>query len=174
MLIGDRNRCISGEWWPSRDEFIEDATERVEVTSCISATSRGLLRGEILRRSDNVPGIRHRRALVEGPCDTEIHHLHIPGVGDHDVSRLDIAVDDAFLMGVIERLEDSLRYRDDSFEIHPLPTLDDLAQGLSTDIFHDDIGSPAPTRVLLFTGVIDRDDARVIESRGRERFLSKT
>ncbi|CAB4570125.1 unannotated protein [freshwater metagenome] len=151
MLIGDRNRCISSEWWPSRYEFVEDATECVEVTPCVRATSRRLLWSEILRSPDHVPGIGHRRALIKRSSDTKIHHLHITGVGDHDVSWLDIAVDDALLMGVIEGLEDPSCYRDDSFEIHPLSALDDLAQGLSTDVFHDDIGSPAPTGVLFLT-----------------------
>ena len=62
---------------------------------------------EILRGADHIPGIGHRRTLIESSRDAEVHYLHIAGIGDHDVPRLDVAVDDAFLMRVIQGIEDS-------------------------------------------------------------------
>ncbi len=47
--------------------------------------------------------------LVDGFGDAEVDHLgdrHVVVVGDQDVRRLDVPVDDAFLMGVLDRLAD--------------------------------------------------------------------
>ena len=36
--------------------------------------------------------------------DAEVHHLHRAGLADHDVGRLDVAVDDAVLVAEVQRL----------------------------------------------------------------------
>ena len=50
-----------------------------------------------------------RQILLGGLGDAEVndfHHRLVVVDGDHDVGRLDVAVDDAFLVGVLEGLAD--------------------------------------------------------------------
>ena len=70
---------------------VSDACDR-ESPSPVAAGSR-LVRGGLERLGD---------AVVEHPRDAEVEHLHVAALGDEDVAGLEIAVDDAVLVGALE------------------------------------------------------------------------
>ncbi|CFE44063.1 Uncharacterised protein [Mycobacterium tuberculosis] len=54
---------------------------------------------------------------------------------------------------------------DGAFGRHRPFGVDNVAQGNAVDVFHDDVGQ-WPGGRFGFTGVVDRDDCRVVQCRG--------
>src|SRR5262249_33810521 len=83
----------------------------------------------------------------------------------HDVSRLDIAVYDAGIMGGLER---SRRLHSDIKDHRHLEPsrCHELAERLTIDELVDD-----EVRTLSLSDLINSDDVRMVESRGGPRFL---
>ena len=66
----------------------------------------GLLGREVRGGAEDGGGLGDRRGRVRHRAgDAEVHHLDLAGVGDHDVAGLDVAVDDAGAVRVLERCE---------------------------------------------------------------------
>ena len=113
-------------------------------------------------------GLRHRgRGVGDGPGDAEVHHLDVATLGEHHVGRLDVAVDDAHPVAVVQRREDALGDAGGLVGVHRGLLVQDLAQGLALHQLHDDVGQRdrrAPgLEGLVLAGVVDRDDGGVVE-----------
>ena len=96
-------------------------------------------------------------AHAGGLGDAEIHDLHPAVVADHDVFRLQIAMDDVVLVHVLERIARCGGDIDRLADRHDLDRVQHVAERFAFEKLHDDIG-PA----LVF----DRKDlqqARMIE-----------
>ena len=67
-----------------------------------------LLRADVVRRAVGPAGLAVRPPRFGRPCagQTHIGQLHHALLGDHDVLGLDVAVDQAVAMGVLEGLGD--------------------------------------------------------------------
>ena len=91
----------------ARPALVEDQGQRVDVGLGPDVDpSLGLLGRHVGEGADDVSGGGQRRAVGEAR-DAEIHQLRARGVallGDEDVLRLDVAVDDRARVGVVERL----------------------------------------------------------------------
>ncbi len=90
------------------EHLVRHGPQRVDVGAGIDrAVTRGLLRAHVLRRTERETGLRHALAagLAHGEGDAEVRHERL-AVGEQDVLRLEIAVDDATAMRVVERLRD--------------------------------------------------------------------
>ena len=146
---------------PAR-RLVEDEPERVEVAALVDALARRLLRGHVGERAHDVARARER--LVAGEVgDAEVGQLgravgRARAVGDHHVLRLDVAVDDAALVGVLERVG----------EREPDPqhvAVGDLAGGLELRqrAAAHELGDEE-ARAVLLAGVEDGDDPGVVEA----------
>src|SRR5204863_4462048 len=81
-----------------------DDPERIEVRPGIGGLASDLLGGEVLDRAGDGPGPRVLR-VGEGPGEAEVGELHDAVGRDQDVLGLEVAMDDAFGMRVLERRE---------------------------------------------------------------------
>src|SRR6476659_10040313 len=76
------------------------------------------------------------------PGEPEIHDfeefVRMIRMDDHEVGRLQVAVDNATLMGGIERLADLDQQRSDPFRMQHLVLLEDLVEADAGHVLHDD------------------------------------
>ena len=97
----------------------------------------------------------------------EVEHLGLTAVGDHDVGRLDVAMDDARGMRRREPAGDLLRELEHAIDRHAAAR-DQLVERAAAHQLHDE--EVDPVRVIHF---VDRDDVRVIERGCGARLLEK-
>jgi len=95
--------------------------------------------------------------------DAEIEDLDLAVPGDHQVGRLDIAVDDALGMGTGEPGRDLYRIVDGLFDLQGA-ALDFLLEGLALVAGHGDEDATLPLPGL--TDFVDGADIRMIEGGG--------
>ena len=93
----------------SREALIEDCPQRIRVRPAVEAPRCDLLRAEVRHGAHERPGLRE---AVLGRCEreAEVHHARANVAsllaGGHDVLGLDVAVDDAAGVAVVERVGD--------------------------------------------------------------------
>ena len=151
-----RERRLAGQ------ALVEDGPEGIRVGPAVEAPRRDLLRAEVRHGAHERAGLREA-VLGRREREAEVHH---PGADvarvvarRHDVLGLDVAVDDAAGVAVVERLGD-LR-----------PDVEDVAEAERTfaqerpqvragQDRHDEKESP-----LVPAEVVDRDDGRVVHLR---------
>ena len=100
--------------------------------------------------------------------DTEIHDFHDAILREHDVRRLDVTMDDALLMGIVQSVRDGGQSQEDLVDRHQIGFSCPLFQGGSLDEFHRDI-----PQVVFFPCVIDGHDVGVGETSGGFCFTEK-
>ena len=130
-------------------QFVEQHAQRVDVAAGVDVelVELGLLRAHVLQRADDRAEAGVQRLLgqlLPGRLGhAEVDHLgHRPVVVQRDqhVGRLDVAMDDALLMGVLDRLADG----DEQFQ--PLPRrqvvlVAVLGDRHALDQFHDEVAA---------------------------------
>ena len=80
----------------------------------------------------------NRSAPLSGllPCEPEVHDHHATGAGEHDVLRLDVAVDET---GLVDRLETGQELRGDVlrlFQLERAALLEHVEQRRPVDVLH--------------------------------------
>ena len=92
--------------------LVEHETEREDVRALVGRLAVDLLRGHVPRRAQDRPVLGERRLAFRpgrerrpAPGQTEVQHLH-PGLRHQDVRGLEVAVDDAVAVRVLERIRD--------------------------------------------------------------------
>ena len=99
VLVRDRNRGLTGEWWAASEHFVKHNAGRVKISASIDRFATCLFWRKVLRGADDAGCVSLGcRAVAHSSGDTKVHDLHQAGVGDHDVRRLDVAVNDAGLV----------------------------------------------------------------------------
>lgn len=169
MLVDHRQRRLAGERGPQREQFVQQTAGRVQVGAVVDGLAEGLLRGEVLRCAHDHAGLGHRRLrAVQGARDAEVHHLHRTGVRDDHVRRLDVAVHDAVLVRVGERLQDTRH--DDQRLLGPggLGVDQQVADRAALDELHHDVRHDRVADDVL-ARVVHGDDGVVVESGHRLR-----
>src|SRR6185312_5796348 len=84
---GDGDLGFAGERPSSRQAFIADDAERVDVRGSGGLLAGGLLGGQVLRGAHDLPG-GGQRDLVRDAGDAEVGDLHPPVGRDEQVPRL--------------------------------------------------------------------------------------
>ena len=135
-----------------------------------------LLRCHVMRRAHRVLGAGERLLagfIAHHLRNAEVRNLHPARFVEQDVLRLDVAVDDALLMRVLQRLADFRHNRQRLFRRH-FPGLQQLSQIQAVHKFHQQIvqlqdGRLACLRFLvsLFRWRTGWKPVRRCQSRGR-------
>ena len=150
------------EWLVAREQFIQRHTETEHVAVVRERLATHLLRGHVVGRTDRC---RLHRLRLAQQRRAKIGDLHVRAAGDHDVCRLDVAVDDTLAEGVLERsaaLEDHLH---DVGDRQQLVRCGKLRKVAAHHQFHGDMAG-----ILLNHSIQDADDVRVLEL-SRQRSL---
>ena len=92
--------------------------------------------------------------------ESEIENLGVAAVGNKDVRRLDVAVDNALGVGGIERVSYFNRQIEYGVDVQR-PMSDGVLQRLAVEVLQNDEGPAA-----FFAYVINRADVGMIERRG--------
>ena len=151
----------------AREHLVEHEAQREDVGAVVDGLTRDLLRRHVLRRAEEHARLRlHARLVHVG--DAEIHDLHAAVGQHHDVAGLDVAMDDAALVGEREP------FRDGGGDSHRLRRgeahrADEVAKIPSFEKLHRD-----ERRVALAAHVVDRDDRRMADAARGTRFLHET
>ena len=170
VLVGDGHGGVALEGRLAGEQLVKETPGGVQVRAGVHGLAAGLLWGEVLGGAHHCVGLGDRGGgVLNGPRDAEVHDLHRAGGGQHDVSGLDVAVDDPHPVGVLQGVQDTgddlhrLRNRDG------LALAEELAHRVPLDVLHDDVGDGAAGAArleeLLLTGVVDGDDGGVVERR---------
>ena len=157
---------LAGERLAVRDQLVEQHADRKNVAAPIDAAALELLRRHVVGRAQHHAGLGHRD--VADARDAEIENLdHALAIGHH-VGGFDVAVDDAFVVRVVEAAGHLL----DDLELAPHRNRDAVVDLLRErdplDVLHHDVGL-----TFVLAEVENGDDVAVGEVADRLRFLDE-
>ena len=166
-------------WWGEAtdgqfagEQFVEDDAERINVRAMIDGGRFfKLLRGHVVWRAERRAGGGERDVgfvVAHDFRDTEVGDLHAPLRVEQDVLGLDVAVENAFLVGELERLT-NLRHDGQRLGGREASSLHGLAQVHTVHVFHQQIVEAA-----RLPKVEDADDVRMVQPRERAALAIET
>ena len=158
MAHGNRDGGLAFERHATREHFVEDDADGVEVGGWSDRQAAGLLGREVLSRTDNRAGLRHLG--IAGTGNAKVGHFDLAVGLDEDVLRLDVAVDHALLMRDAEGSQDLERNGDRPPGLDRRLAANQVLQRLAFDVLLDDVRHACGLRL-----VVDLDDVRVVQAR---------
>ena len=103
---GDRR--WAGEGQLAGKHLVENHAHGINVGAAVAALAFHLLRRDVVRRAEGGGEVGIGEAARRGVAgDAEVDQLDVVVVVDHDVFRLQVAVDDAVGVDVVERLKNA-------------------------------------------------------------------
>ena len=182
LLVGDgvhgveRRLALEGEL--GRDHLVEDDAQREDVAAPVELLAAGLFGAHVAERAHDRAGDGLDAAAGQGPGEidgqgglvgdgldelgqAEVEELGVAVPGDHDVVGLDVAVEDAGVVGLGQALGDLDGDLDRAHEVE-LAVGDDPADGPAVDILHGD-----EQVAVDLVDVVDLGDGRMRDGRGR-------
>ena len=173
VLEGERRRRRRLEGRVAGEHLVENHAEAVDVGARIDVVVGALLGRHVARRADQRAGLGERVERARGVLlqlgDAEVQHLDEQRVvvvaREDDVRGLEVAVDDAAAVRVLDAVGDLAGDGRGFVEGERARALQSLAERLAFDEFHDDVGLAARERPV----VVGAGDVRVVESRGGAR-----
>jgi hypothetical protein len=157
---------FAGEGRSVGQHLVEDGAQRPDVSGSagLLAPPGRLLGGHVLRRAqDGAAGGQRGFRLIVTACQAEIGDVRHAVGGDEDVRRLEVAVPDAALVGVLDGVGDGGDHPGRSLGGNrPLMLLDPLGEGDARAVGRDDVGDAVGHARLE-----DGDDVGVIEASGK-------
>ena len=152
VLGDDAHRIISGEGWIPGRELVQHHTQRVQVHPVIDLLAGCLLRGQVQHGTDERSLGREARCNRVG--QPKVHDLG-RAVGEaHHILRLEIAMDDAVAVGVLQGSTDLAGIGDDLADF----CRGLVVQGVTLDQFHHDEG-----RTIRLSSIVHSDDVGLVE-----------
>ena len=176
-LVPDDPLGGAGERQLAGRHLVEHHAEGEKIGASVQRLATNLLRRHVGDRTHRGAGarqgvIRHGgrhlglgvRPRFRGQLgEAEVEDLHIAALGDEDVGRLDVAMDDPGLVGSVERIGHLDAQLEDLLQ-HQRLTRDPILERLPLEILHDQKGL-----AVLLTDVVDGADMRVVQNRGGPR-----
>jgi hypothetical protein len=163
-LVDDLGDGSARERQPAGEHLVEHDTEREQVGALVHGVPVRLFGRHVQHGADECAGQGGALASAGGTDnavdiveseqlgDAEIQHLHQAARGHHQVGALDVAVDDAAPVRLVQSLGDLQRHLDG--HVAGTPALRQASgQQLALHQFHDDEG-----RALVLADVVHRGD----------------
>src|ERR1700680_465992 len=182
--VEKRGCGLSLERQDSSRHLIEYDPEREEVRARVHRPAQRLLRRHVWDGSQSEAGaseiVRGLRDVSEGVatdagfvphaelCQAEVQNLGVPALGDENVRRLNIAVNDAVRVGGVERVG-NLDPQIKQLWQGQWALGDALPESRTIEILHRD-----ETPVLRLTDFVDHAEVGMIQAGSRTRFPSKS
>ena len=154
-----RKRLLVGQ------ELEHHRTAREDVGAMVDRQAAHLLGRHVVEAADQRAGVGDARVGELG--DAEVEDLEpAAALLDHQVGRLDVAVDDVEGVGVGQAVAELLEQAQLAHHRGGLLAADPLRQRLAVDVLHGD-----ERLAVLLADVEDADDVLVLEDTGGVRFL---
>ena len=150
---------------PSGQHVIEDRPQAVDVArrtdldTSTEGQAPGLLGGHVAGRAHERPRGGERRIDVDPLGQAEVADIRVPLEIDQDIRRLEVAVQDAAFVGVVDRPADR-HQQSGRFEGRQRAFGELLRQRRPLDVLHGEI-----RMAVAFSDLQDRDDVRVRQPR---------
>jgi len=176
--LGGARQHLAGNRLLAGDEPVQHHAQRIDVGAGVDRlrVAHRLFRTHVGRGADRHAG--HRRAGLGAPAriealgDAEVDHLdqHLAlVVGDQQVARLEVAVDDPFLVRVLDALADLQEQFEPVCEVHAAAVAE-LDQGQARHVLHRE-EQPA---LLGGADVQNLRDVRMLHAREQGAFAAET
>ncbi len=157
-------RRVVGEGRPAGEEFVEDGPEGVDVGGGgQGAVAAGLFGGHVPRRADDQAGARQRLAAEQALGDAEVRQVRSPARVEQDVRRLQVAVQQAVLVRVVDRPRD--RRHEAGGAANVAGDRRPLGEAAPLDQLHAEERDAHAAQAPL-ADLVDRHDVRVVEAGG--------
>ncbi|MNY02582.1 hypothetical protein D3C86_1351560 [compost metagenome] len=144
------------------EHLVDERPQREQVAAAVhQARVAELLGRDVGDGAEGGAGGGHGRQVALDPRHAEVRELHGPGLGEHDVVGLDVAVDDPRLVRVVEGRADLDR------DVHHLLDreggllLQEVAEALALEQLHGHV-----VAIAVLAVVVDRDDVGMAHARG--------
>ena len=177
--VDERQRVVPLERHLAGQHPVQDDAARIEVRTCVQPLATALLGGHVLRRARHRAGVGERleapRRVVDlGDAEVaDLRELDLAAVvvdlgGDDDVVGLEVAVDDALVVGAGDRAQ-TLRHQPHHPGLVQRPLLaDQPPEGAPLQELHDEV-----EEVPLLTEVEDLHAVGVVDARRRHRLAAE-
>ncbi len=150
----------------SGEALVQDQPERVQIGAPVELAAPNLLGRQVLGRSHHHVVAREIGVGdVETLGDAEVRQQHPPIGRQQDVGRLDVAMDEAGTVGLVERARNRRADVDGELRTEALLTVEQLAEALAVDELHHH-GLAA----VVLEHVVDGDDVGVVQPGDGDRF----
>ena len=126
-----------------------------------AALAGGLFGRQVVRRAQHLPGHGQFRIALQPPGQAEVHHVRLVLRVNQDVGGLQVAMQDAALMGVVDRLGDGLEITGRAPGRQRL-VAHQPRQALPLDVVHHE-----EVPALVDAHLVDGDDVRMVQTRRR-------
>ena len=137
MLNSNIHRCIAIIGNPSCNHLIHHNTQGINIRAVIHPAALGLLRRDIMHRPQRFRG---QSTGISGSnlCNTEISHLHRTVFQHHHIMGLNVTMDNAPAMRMLQRLGDLNSKMQCFLPIQNALALHILLQANAVNQLHDD------------------------------------
>ena len=136
----------------------ENTSERLSIVAAGNLLGRHV--GGRTHHGARLRALRLRAVAVLHARHAEVGELGARLRVEHHVRRLDVAVDDARVVGEVERVEQLAHDAHRFLDIEALVRVEEVLQFLATDEFHDQVGD-----VAFLGEVVHLHDVRMVEPR---------